>query len=245
MAHMDNQRLLSSKPLAPQLTLRRMKSSSTSRPGAVLALGGATLLLLLLAHPAGPGPGRPFSDVVDFEIRHRAMNALVHGGALAVLMLLLAAHVTALRINRASVAMAVAVTSFGAGCAFLAGSLLLDGLLVPLLALQFRAAPDAARQAATEAVIHACGSTIGILQRTALLSFGASALAWCASLLQAGRGTVVGTLSGVVGVILCASMLWVPSALAGHAGMAGFLLLGAWQLALATALWRGETVLAG
>jgi hypothetical protein len=184
--------------------------------------------------------------VVDFEIGHRALNALVHGGALAVLLLLLAAHVTALRMSRASVAMAMAVTAFGAGCAFFAASLLLDGLLIPALSLQFRAAPDAARQAAIEAVIRACGSGIGILQRTALLSFGASALAWCASLLQAGgRGTVVGALSGVVGVILCASILWVPSALAGHAVIADLLLLGAWQLALATVLWKGETALAG
>jgi hypothetical protein len=219
-------------------------SSATRQSSAVLAIGGGTLLLLLKAHPQAPGHLRSFQEVVNFEIEHRAMDALVHGGAIAVLVLLLAGHAGLLRAIRCGgVAGVLAVTAFGTGCALIAASLVLDGFLTPALALQFRDAQgDQPRQEAVEAVLHACGSAIGILMRMGLSSFAAAALAWSAGLLQAQDRRIAAALSGVTGLILGVLMLWPSAAALDHTVMAGVLLLGVWQLALAAALWRHPVV---
>src|SRR5262249_28730076 len=145
-----------------------------------------------------------FTELVEFEIRHRIANELVHGGAIAVWVLLLAAHVGLARLSNSTIlAGTAAATAFGSGCALMTASLVLDGFVTPALALQFRAAHDVTLQHAIEALMLFCGTTIRILMPMALLSFATSALAWCAPLVHAGsRGRLAGGLSAAIGAII-------------------------------------------
>src|SRR5215472_18230688 len=104
------------------------KSTAARRHlGALFAAGGIALILLLLVHPHERM--HAFSHIVEFEIRKRLVNELVHGGAIAVFLLLLAGHVALARLlTTATIPVAVAITAFGGGCAFITASLVLDGL---------------------------------------------------------------------------------------------------------------------
>jgi hypothetical protein len=199
----------------------------------LFAAGGVATLALLVVHPHGRM--QSFPDMVEFEIRFRLLNALVHGGAIALFLVLLAGHIALARlITAASLPVTLAVTAFGGGCAFIAAALVLDGLVTPALALQYRAAQDLALQHSIEALMRFCGINIRTLMPMALLSFAASALAWCAALVPVGgRSRFAGVVSGVVGVLVGVMISAAAPAMLEHAALAGVSLIGLWQIALA------------
>jgi hypothetical protein len=226
--------------MLPEMT---SPSSTRQQLGVLLAGGGAAMLALLLAHPHERI--QTFTNLIDLEIRQQGLNALVHGGAIVALVVLLSGHAGLMRLaGSANVAATVAVTVFGAACVLLGAHLVLDGFVTPVLALQFRAAQDETMRQAIEALIRFCGGCERVLMRLALLSFAASALTWCGPQLQAGgRGRLAAALGGIIGASLGTMMLLVTPGLFNHAVMAGLVLVAVWQLALAWVLLKREAPL--
>jgi hypothetical protein len=200
------------------------------------------MLILLFAHPHEQA--HSFADVIEFEISHRVVNQIVHGGTIVLLGFLLVAHITAARFfGRGSLWVTAATTAFGAGCILMMASLVLDGFVVPALAGQFRATRDLALQRSMEALVRFCDIDIRTLMPLALLAFAISALAWCGPLVRtAGRSRIAGILSGLLGALISILMLVVAPAALNHALMAGLFLFTLWQLVLAFAFWNRERV---
>jgi len=207
---------------------------ATHQPLAALFGGGAVLMLtLLLAHPHESL--HSFAEVVDFEIVHRAANTAVHGCILGVLILLLAAHVSLARlVVPLKWLVTIAVIAFGFACVLLTASLVLDGFVTPTLAIQFRAAKDAALQQSIQAQIQFCGTCIRTLMPMALISFAASALAWVGPLVRlGGRGSAIGLVGGAIGAVIAIMVSTVAPEALNHVLMGGLFLVALWQLTLA------------
>lgn len=223
-----------------------MSESSVSRRrlSALFAASGVTLMVLLSVHPHEQL--HAFSDVVAFEISHRLINALVHGGAIALFLVLLAGHVALARvINSASLSVTLAVTAFGAGCVFMMASLVLDGFVTPALALQYRAAQDFAVQHSIEALVRFCGTNIRVLMPMALLALAASALAWCVPMVRAGgRSRLAGAVSGVIGAMVGVMMSAAAPPIGDHAVTASLFLIALWHFALALAPFKADAPVA-
>lgn len=216
--------------------LARMDNNrpATGQPLAALFAGGAVLMLtLLLAHPHESL--HSFAEMVDFEISHRVANSAVHGCVLGLLILLLAAHVSLARLVAPLKWLAiVAVTAFGLACVLMTASLVLDGFVTPTLAIQFRAAKDAALQQSIQAQIQFCGTCIRTLMPMALVSFAGSALAWVGPLVRlGGRGRAIGLMGGAMGVVIAVMISTAAPQALNHVLMGGLFLIALWQLALA------------
>jgi hypothetical protein len=211
--------------------------------GALFAASAATMIVLLLVHPHERV--HAFPEMVEFEIRYRLVNGLVHGGAIALFLLLLTGHVALARlINTAGLAVMFAVTAFGAGCALITASLVLDGFVTPALALQYHAAQDLTVQHSIEALVRFCGTNIRILMPMALLSFAAAALAWCVPMVRGGgRRRLAGVTSGVLGATVGVVISAAPPDMLDHAVLGSLFLVALWHLALAIALFKSDPFL--
>jgi hypothetical protein len=113
-------------------------------------------------------------------------------------------------------------------------SLVLDGFVTPTLAIQFRAAKDAALQQSIQAQIQFCGTCIRTLMPMALVSFAGSALAWVGPLVRlGGRGRAIGLIGGAMGTVVAVMIATVAPEALNHVLMGGLFLVALWQLALA------------
>jgi hypothetical protein len=211
-----------------------MNEITTASTRALFASGGAFMLMLLFAHPHEAV--HTFADVVDFEIRHRRVNEIVHGSTIALLGLLLVAHIAATRqVDKGNLLLTAAATAFGGGCVLMTASLVLDGFVTPALAAQYLGATqDPMLQRSIEALVRFCNTSIRTLMPMALLAFAFAALAWCGPLVRLpGRNRIVGTLSGVIGTIIILLILAASPTALNHALMGSLFLMALWQLALA------------
>lgn len=199
----------------------------------LLAAAAVLMLALLLAHPHEQA--HTFAELIEFEIDHRLIDAVVHGGMIAVLVLLLAAHRGVGRlVDPGSVCVAVAVTAFATGCGLLIASLVLDGFTVPALAQQSHAAREVSVQHAIQVQIGFCGTLIGILMPLAILAFSASAVAWVGALVRlGGAARLVGWIAGAAGMITAVLIIAAMPGASPHVLMGSFLLVALWQFALA------------
>jgi hypothetical protein len=207
---------------------------------ATFGICAALILGLLLAHPHPHEPLHTFSDIVDFEISQQTVDRIVHGGMIAILIILLAAHILLLRLMpRIDLLATLAVATFGLACALMTASLVLDGLVTPMLAVQYRAASEASLRLATQAQIAFCGACIQTLMPLALLSFAAAALAWVRPLISLGRaGLLAGIIGGVIGALVAVMLFVTPRNAFNKALMVGLLLLALWQFVLAVSVMR-------
>ena len=242
---MDNQPLESDFGFTGSAILAQMDRSSTNRRqlAGLFAVGALAMVVLLLSHPhehAGT-----FADLVEFEVRHRVLNQFVHGGAIVVLILLLAAHVALARAAASTFSLTevVAVTAFGAGCILMMSSLVLDGFVTTTLAVTYRAAEDTSVQLAIQAQLRFCALIIRTLMPMALLAFAGSAVAWLRPLLHyGGRGRLIGWLGGVIGVTIGLMISAATPATSNHAILVGLFLISLWQFALAVMVQGGPSV---
>ena len=211
---------------------------------ATFGICAALILGLLLAHPHPHEPLHTFSDIVDFEISHQTVDRVVHGGMIAILIILLAAHILLLRLMpRLDLVATLAVATFALACALMTASLVLDGFVTPMLAVQYRAASEASLRLATQAQITFCGACIQTLMPMALLSFAGAALAWVRPLMSVGRaGLLAGIIGGVMGALVAVMLLIAPRHALNHVLMAGLLLLALWQLVLAVSVLRFQSL---
>jgi hypothetical protein len=178
--------------------------------------------------------------MVDFEISQQTVDRIVHGGMIAILIILLAAHILLLRLMpRPDLLATLAVATFGLACALMTASLVLDGFVTPMLAVQYRAASEASLRLATQAQITFCGACIQTLMPMALLSFAAAALAWVRPLMSLGRaGLLAGIGGGVMGAVVAVMLLIAPRHALNHVLMVGLLLLALWQFVLAASVLK-------
>jgi hypothetical protein len=212
------------------------KSTSLRSLAALFIAGGLLMLGLLLAHPHPHEPLRSFDAVIEFEVRHQALSRAVHGSMLVVLVILLAGHVgLAQRLRPANLSATVAAIVFGSGCALLGANLVLDGLVVPALAVQFEDAKNIALQQAIQAQVQFCGICIRIVMPLALLAFASAAVTWALSLWRVGGwGRTVGLAGGAVGVAVGVMIFTVSGQGQDHVVLGGLFLIALWHLGLGT-----------
>jgi hypothetical protein len=153
---------------------------STRLAGYVLIVCAIAALLLLAAHPGGEA--HDLQGLVKMEAAQQARNGLVHGGFILLLPLIVACQVELARVLGLDRFAALAgLMLFCAGCAFLAASLLVDGLLVPQMAARLVAGPPQRIEAARPAFLLA-GTAVRVLMPLGLgmQALGAAGLALAA-----------------------------------------------------------------
>src|SRR5271155_4344604 len=107
--------------------------SQRTASGAVLILAGVLEIALLALHPEGSA--RDFAGMLREEASGRLIDALVHGGFIVLLVVQLVGYrALSLRLGAGRTSVLAASVFFTAGTAALAGSLFVDGLLIPKLA---------------------------------------------------------------------------------------------------------------
>ncbi len=205
-----------------------------SRAVGLLLIATAVASLALLAnHPEVHA--HSFAEVLKQEAANRGIDALVHGGFIAVLAMQLVCYAIfsqRLRLRRPPVV--AGLVFFTAGAAFLAASMVLDGLVTPAIAVRFLMAPD--KQDYAKSILVLIGALIGVLMPIGLAfqSFGVAA--WGIALLIRGSSRIVGAFGLLLGI-------GITGALAALA-MNPFVLMGAivglavWAAAVGLQLMR-------
>lgn len=153
---------------------------STPLAGYVLIVCAMASLLLLAAHPGGAS--HDFQGLVRMEAARQAQNALVHGGFILLLPFIVVCQTELARMLGFDRFVPLAgLMVFCAGSAFLAASLLVDGLLVPEMAAKLVAGPPQRIDAAWPAFLVA-GTAVRVLMPLGLglQGLGATALAFTA-----------------------------------------------------------------
>lgn len=171
-------------------------------PGYLLFACALAALLLLAAHPGGRTHG--LQELVKMEAAQQTPNALVHGGFILLLPLIVACQAALARVLGLDRFAALAgLILFCAGSAFLAASLLVDGLLVPQMAARLVAGPPQGIEAARPAFLLA-GTAVRVLMPLGLgiQAMGAAALALAALRLKrvVGAAGLLASLAALVGV---------------------------------------------
>jgi hypothetical protein len=195
--------------------------------------------VLLTQHPA-EAPGA-FADILKGEAAHRLQSAVVHGGTIALLaaqmvgFALLAARLGA---ARGPVIAALALSAMG--FASLAGSLTLDGLVIPDIATRYAAAPPEA-MAGAKALFVLAGSLIRFLMPMGLAFQAAGAACWGVALWRAARpDRMAGGLGLAVGALVLAGLAATITGLDGMLVMGAFAGQAVWQIALGVGLIRAR-----
>jgi hypothetical protein len=214
-------------------------------PGFALLATGIASIVLLAFHPMDSAT--TFADVVKSEAMNQARDGVVHGGDIALLaveMACFAIFSTRLGLNRA---MSVAGLSFfAAGAAAFSASLLIDGLVIPAIAVKSLAVPG--QGLATARILFLlCGTLIRFLMPMGLLFQWAGIACWGAAIAQA-TSRLWGSVCLAIAVCVMA-MLVAPTFLPFAAALAtstlpmivAILGLSLWQL-VAGAMMAGRRI---
>ena len=153
---------------------------STRHTGLVLLACAVAALLLLAAHPGGAS--HDLQSLVKMEAAQQTANALVHGGFILLLPIIVACQAVIARLlGQDRFVALVGLMLFCAGSAFLSASLVVDGLLVPQMAARLLAGPPERIEAARPAFLLA-GTAVRVLMPLGLgvQALGGIALAFAA-----------------------------------------------------------------
>ncbi|CAN7260682.1 hypothetical protein LJR289_001091 [Pseudoduganella sp. LjRoot289] len=208
-----------------------------------LTMAGTTgLVLLALSHHPVAGNANSFQESLARIAALQARDGLVHG-VLIVMLAVLAGGLYmfgALLGGRRPAVVAAMAAYLGACCALVA-AMLMDGFVVPQLARQFLAAPQADIDMA-HLVLRVIGIFIQVLSKAGLLMMCAALLAWSYALATSAWlprrwrwGAGLGFVAGLApAVYLCAAdMRLSPASL-----MAIFACHALWNILAATMLYR-------
>src|SRR5215469_11268676 len=104
--------------------------------GIALVVSALAQIALLAHHPESAA--HDFQSLLQDEAGHRALNAVVHGGFVILLVVQLACYAAlSQQLDFARTATIAAFVAFAAGSVFLAASVLTDGLVIPALASRY------------------------------------------------------------------------------------------------------------
>jgi hypothetical protein len=199
--------------------------------GAALGLTGLAEIVLLALHP--DGNARDFAGVLQDEATHRVMDAIVHGGFIFVLIVQLVLYAAlSLRLNITRTTTIAALVFTAAGTAFLSGSLLLDGLVIPAFAARYVTTTPAI-QLSVHPVFTAFGIAIGWLMPLGLGFQGLGIAFW--GLRLVGRAPVTGGGALLVAAAMLATIA--AASVLANPGLVIMALVGNILWALMAALW--------
>jgi len=198
--------------------------------GITLIVAFLATVALFAAHPAESG-ATIFAEVLKNEARDAFVDAVVHGGFIAVIAVeLVCFAVFAARLGFLRILPLAGFIFTATGLGFIMGSMLMDGLVVPAIAQRF-AGVAAQRLDMAHTLVIFCGTVIRVLLPIGMLFQAAGICAW--SIALAGRPGVV---RGIAVAGLLASILLVAavgaSAMSPPALMAGFAVTALWALAI-------------
>lgn len=197
----------------------------TRAAGFVLLAAFVVTLGLFALHPGGNAVN--FAEVLKNEARDRTTDAIVHGGYIAVMGVeLVCFAMFAMRLGLQRMLVLAGLIFTAAGFSFLAGSMLLDGLVIPAIAQRFVDAAPAKLDMARTLFLF-CGTMIGFLMPFGLLFQAAGIAAWSCTL-SARRG--IARAAGLLGILV--AILIAAAVAIGTTNPLG--LMGA---LLGTALW--------
>ncbi|HEY5337590.1 MAG TPA: hypothetical protein VIJ85_05260 [Rhizomicrobium sp.] len=177
--------------------------------GAVLFATAIASAVLLLNHPAESATD--FAGMLKEEAANQIKNAVVHGGFTVVLAIQLACY--AIFSSRLGWQRGLAIAGlvfFAIGAALQTASLVVDGLVIPQLAVRYLASPPDHLPFAKSLFV-LCGTAIQFLMPMGLFWQGAGITAWGAAAMRLVRaGGLAGLLIGL------AVMAGAVAALAGQ-----------------------------
>jgi hypothetical protein len=203
--------------------------------GAILIGCAAATLVLLASHPGGAAHN--FVEVVQDEAANRATDAVVHGGFIVVLGVSLvcqSAFARHLGLGRLMVLAGLIFTCIGS--ASLAGSMLIDGLVLPDIAARLAAASPAKIEAARPIFVLAT-TLIRFLMPLGLVFQAATSAMW--GLAIAGRISRAAGLAGIaIGALVIAGIAATGGGLDPHVLLASILLLAIWNGTVGMLLFR-------
>jgi hypothetical protein len=193
-------------------------------------------LTLLANHPMAGA--HTLADLIKAGTRNQFVDGLVHGGFIATLSVLIVCFVFLSRaLGMARVAVVAAFVAFCIGCGALIGSMILDGFVIPAIAVRFSAMGSADALTRAETLLILCGTLIRFLMPMGLLFQGVAMLRWSSAIVGSrGWRLAVGMLGVVGGVLLIGAMLAPLPRLAEHVLLGGIVVLAAWYLGLAGVL---------
>jgi hypothetical protein len=207
------------------------------RLAAAFAFCSLATLTLLANHPM-PGGGHAFVDIMQAEARDQFADALVHGGfivTLSVLIVCFALLSRALGMER--VAVVAGLVAFCVGCGALMGSMIVDGFVIPAIAVRLSAVGTADGLGKAQTLFMLCGTLIRFLMPMGLLFQGAAMLSWSAAIVGSrGWRLAVGVFGLTGGILLIGGMLAPLPRLREHVVLGGIVILAIWYLGIAGAL---------
>jgi hypothetical protein len=203
---------------------------------ATLALCSLTTLTLLANHPAAGS--HVLVDVIRAEANNRFIDGVVHGSFIATLSVLIVCFVFWSRgtgMDRLTVVVGLVSYSIGSGV-FMA-SMLLDGFVVPALAVRFTAIGVGEHLGEANAVFILCGSVIRFLMPMGLCFQSVAIVSWSLQIVERrGWRLAVGVFGMTTGTLLIGTICLAPPRLGDHVLLGGFALISFWYFALAGGL---------
>lgn len=208
--------------------------------GAAFAACGLASLVLLANHPRGGA--HDFAGVLQEEAAHQLIDGVVHGGFVLVLAILIVCFVLlGRRLGTDRVPMVICTVAVCIGAAASMASMIIDGLVVPAVAVRYANVTTSEGLAAAKALFVFAGSLIGFLmpmgiafQSVGMLSLGAMLATGTQRLRIAGGAGVL------AGALIVALLGLAPAGMAAHVMLAAIAVLGLWYLTLAMLLWSGR-----
>jgi hypothetical protein len=203
---------------------------------AALALCSLATLTLLFNHPAAGG--HTLVDIMKTEASNRFVDGLVHGGFIATLSVLIVCFVFLSRnagMDRVTTVVGLVTVSIGTGA--LMASMILDGFVIPALALRFNAPGFGDHLVEANALFIFCGTLIRFLMPMGLCFQSIAILSWSLHIVERrGWRLAVGTFGIAVGTLMIGAICVAPPRLGEHVVLGGIALNSVWYLALAGGL---------
>jgi hypothetical protein len=210
--------------------------------GLVFALCALSMLALLTTHPNGGAPD--LAGVLRYEALHQSADALVHGGFIVVLGVLIVCFVLlAQRLGSARVIVVIGLVSFCIGCGAMMASMILDGFVTPAIGARFADTGGADNLLMARTLLIFIGTLIRFLMPMGMLFQTAAILSWSAAIVM-GRGLqrAIGVFGLIAALTVAFALLAVPASMTPHVLLGGIALQALWYFALA-ALLSGRGVL--
>jgi hypothetical protein len=211
-------------------------NSMRYRLAGAFAFCSLATLTLLANHPMAGA--HTIADLVKAEARNQLADALVHGGFIVTLSVLIVCFVFLSRaLGMARVAVVAGLVAFCVGCGALMGSMIMDGFVIPAIAVRLSAMGTAEALTQAETLFILCGTLIRFLMPMGLLFQGVAMLSWSSAIVGTrGWRSAAGVFGLVGGILLVGALLAPLPRLREHVLLGGIVVLAVWHLALAGVL---------
>ena len=179
-------------------------AASPNRIAGIVSMTSAAAAIVLLANHPNPGPVHGFADILKAEAADRIIGGIVHGGFIVVLAVQLACYAILNMRYRDRASATAALTLFAVGVAFQSASLVLDGLVIPTIAMRYLAAP--AKLEYAKALFVLLGTIVSFIMPIGLM-FQAAGIAFWGWTLTASGSRTIGLIALLLGSLLLAALI--------------------------------------